>query len=391
MNLELEQYTLNAIIVDRDIREVAIKKLRINHFNHDHRKLFGILQNIFIDDMDTPPETYLGKLKENDLLNLYIEVGNNPILGVFSDRNIAELEREYLSDQYKNNLNSGNPDQAFEYFKKLKNYETVTDSVYPKEFILKEIREAIKSGISMEMYTTGLIDNYYKIVKKQTTIITGSPTSGKSNFLDAMMVNLAHKYNWRFLLFSPENQPIKLHLMNLARKFEGFPMMGTGKDSVNVEKFIIDHFTFVNTNEIDSNLDLILSLAKTKEIDGLVIDPWNEIQVTEDSDKKFIRQSISKLKKFSYKKNCHNFIIAHPTKLRKAQSGPYIDTYPPATAYDIDGASEWYSKPDNILSLWRDPETNRVEVHIQKIKFEGYTGQKGMQELNFVADTGGYI
>ena len=296
-----------------------------------------------------------------------------------------------MNDQYKNSLKLGDSDRAFSFFKQLKDYECVTDSVYPKEFIIKEIREAVKSGLSMEIFKTGLIDNYYKIIKKQTTIITGSPTGGKSTFMNAIMVNMAVKYKWKFLIFSPEMQPIKLLLMDLARKFDGFPVMGTGKGTELIEKFITDHFTFINTNEMDSNLDLILSLAKTKEFDGFVIDPWNEIEVTEDSDKKFIRQSISKLKKFSYKKNCHNFIIAHPIKLRKAQDGEYKDTYPPATAYDIDGASEWYSKPDNILSIWREPETRRVEVHVQKIKFEGYTGKKGMQELQFLPDTGGYV
>ena len=85
------------------------------------------------------------------------------------------------------------------------------------------------------------------------------------------------------------------------------------------------------------------------------------------------------------------FIVAHPTKLRKAQSGDYKDMYPPATAYDIDGSAKWYSKPDNIISLWRHPELTTVEVHIQKIKFEGVTGKRGMKKLRFVSGVGAYV
>ena len=43
------------------------------------------------------------------------------------------------------------------------------------------------------------------------TIVTGSPGSGKSIFLDNWMLNLAKWHDWTFAVCSPENQPLERH------------------------------------------------------------------------------------------------------------------------------------------------------------------------------------
>jgi len=79
--------------------------------------------------------------------------------------------------------------------------------------------------------------------------------------------------------------------------------------------------------------------------------------------------------------------------MRIAESGDYKGNYPPVSAYDISGSAMWYSKPDNIISLWRDKakKSNKVEIHIQKIKYEGVTGNRGQHDMKFVYETGGYV
>lgn len=62
----------------------------------------------------------------------------------------------------------------------------------------------------MEMETDWY--NVAQVVPGELTIITGVPNSGKSEWIDALMVNLADKFGWRFGLCSMEKKVSCLHL-----------------------------------------------------------------------------------------------------------------------------------------------------------------------------------
>ena len=63
--------------------------------------------------------------------------------------------------------------------------------------------------------TTGWnsLDSHYTVLPGQITIVTGWPGSGKSEFVDALLVNLSHK-GWKFAVFSFENQPVSFQLLH---------------------------------------------------------------------------------------------------------------------------------------------------------------------------------
>ena len=298
MNLELESYTLSAIITDPEIADTALVALEPKHFSDidGHKQLFAFLKN-------RPGETlemYSGDLRTHGLHDVYITILNNPILGIFDPKNIIELQREYLKDQYKIAKKNFDGDRAHKYWKRLQDTVSVdSSSLYSEETIRAEISDASHNGLGIDVHKTGLIDDYYTPIRKHTTVITGIPSSGKSNFMDAMSVRLAVKYGWKFLMFSPESQPLKLHLMNIAQKYISMPVMGTKQDTKKIEEFITKHYEFINTNEIDHNIDLILALAKSRPLDAVIIDPWNEIEITQEVEHRFISESLSKIKTFS--------------------------------------------------------------------------------------------
>jgi hypothetical protein len=72
-------------------------------------------------------------------------------------------------------------------------------------------------------YSTGWknLDEYYTVIKGQLTVVTGMPSHGKSQFVDAMMINLADIFNWKFVVFSPENYPVEMHYHQLIEKYSG--------------------------------------------------------------------------------------------------------------------------------------------------------------------------
>ena len=57
----------------------------------------------------------------------------------------------------------------------------------------------IEKGVSTGW---GTVDPYYLVRPGAFTVVTGIPSSGKSNWLDAMMVNVAKNHGWNFGIFS---------------------------------------------------------------------------------------------------------------------------------------------------------------------------------------------
>jgi twinkle protein len=58
----------------------------------------------------------------------------------------------------------------------------------------------------------------------ELTLVTGVPNSGKSEWLDALAVNLAELHGWRFALCSLEKRP-RDHARQLVEKRARRPML----------------------------------------------------------------------------------------------------------------------------------------------------------------------
>jgi len=259
--------------------------------------------------------------------------------------------------------------------------------------ILDRINNIIKNGYPKGK-TTGWesLDQYFSVLKGQLTVITGMPSHGKSEFMDALAINLTVLADWKFAVFSPENYPIEMHYHKLIEKITGKKLRESGDDLITAIKIIGERFYFIDALEEDIDLNAILGqteiLIKDKNIDALIIDPWNEIELSKPkdiNDSDFIGVCLRKLRKFARKHNIHLFIIAHPTKMTKDKNG----VYPIPELYDIQGSSHWRNKADNGICVHRDMINNITEIHIQKIKFR-YAGKQGMITLKYDERCGRY-
>jgi len=237
------------------------------------------------------------------------------------------------------------------------------------------------------------IDPLYTVRRGELTVITGIPGSGKTSWLDALVVNLATKKDWKFAMFSAENLPYERHISTLSQQFTGKPFREgitermSPIDLMAADEFIDDHIKFISPNDKYCTIDGILDLAGTidsrRKIDGLIIDPWNEINQTRESwvsETEYISMAISKIKRFMRKIDVHVWIVAHPQKLYKTDNG----NYPVPTPYSISGSAHWWNKPDNAISIWRDftLQNGQIQVNFQKIKYMEI-GKIGSADLFF--------
>jgi twinkle protein len=223
------------------------------------------------------------------------------------------------------------------------------------------------------------LDELYTVREGEMTIVTGIPGSGKSNFIDALCVNLMLKHGWRVAYFSPENWPVERHEKTLLEKIidKSFDVSKFGErmtpDDVKDGISFMDEFVrFIIPKDEIITVDCILKYSRIiclqYGIKALVIDPWNELEHDQkpgEREDQYISRQLTKIRRFARFNGLHIWVIAHPTKLVKNTDG----NYDPPTMYDISGGAQWRNKADNGICVYRDFDTNITTIIIQKIRF----------------------
>lgn len=257
------------------------------------------------------------------------------------------------------------------------------------------------------------LDKHYTVAPGQLTIVTGWPGSGKSEWVDALALNLARQ-GWRFALHSPENRPEQIHVVKYLEKFVGKPF-GTGlhermtrEEADEAITEITQWFGFIvpaaGSERTVFTLDRILEAAEawfrrvgawhSKENHaGLVIDPWNELEhlrPREWSETEYIAATLTMLRSWARTHSVHIWLVAHPQKLRRDDAGKLPVPRPDA----ISGSQNWWNKADNALTVWRELDEHMmvaktVDIHVQKVRFK-HIGSAGLVTLGYDRVTGRY-
>lgn len=230
----------------------------------------------------------------------------------------------------------------------------------------------------------------------ELTIVSGTPGSGKSNFIDQNLVLMAAKHGKKFGFFSPEYK-LAFHASKIESIFIGKPFYKyddkiTPDQHLLAKIFIKEHFVFLKYEDLD-DITVDGLLEKCREmilrygINGFVIDPWNYVEEMYGdgvSETQKTGVSLTKIKRFKDKYGLHIWVIAHPKKMNKVG-----DEYEVVKPYDINGSAHFFNKADNCLSVWRNFKTNEVQVYTQKIRYN-WVGKIGSASFLYDHKTGRY-
>lgn len=245
------------------------------------------------------------------------------------------------------------------------------------------------------------IDAFYRPRPGDVTVITGAPNSGKSEWLDALMINMARAHGWRFAVFSPEQGSPEEHVAKLLEKFIGKPFNRGPRERINATEkdigttWLREHVILLDPEEpsLSHLLETAKHLVLRRGVRGVILDPWNEIETARPegvTETEHIGQSLRMIRRFARQHQVKVWIVAHPKQLQK---DPKTGQYPVVGPYEISGSANWHNKPDVCISIWRErnPEkaTTEVEVHVQKVKSK-YAGRLGMARLHWDMATGRY-
>ena len=253
------------------------------------------------------------------------------------------------------------------------------------------------------LYQTGLQagltighENFDKAISfetKRLCVVTGIPSSGKSEFIDEICVRLNIRYDFRVAYFSPENMPLAYHASKLIEKLVGKRLRANDMNEMEYERaklYYTENFFHILPNEgymIDNILEKAKYLVVKRGIKILVIDPYNrlESQQGSKSETQYISEVLDKLTNFAQQNDVLVILMAHPRKILKETS---TDGVP--TLYDINGSANFYNKADFGIIVHRHKNDNdHTLVRVQKVKFK-HLGTGGDVTFKYDIQNGRY-
>jgi len=221
-------------------------------------------------------------------------------------------------------------------------------------------------------------------------IVTGIPSSGKSEFVDYIVTKLNIKYGWKAAYFTPENYPLKFHYAKIFEKLIGKKFSNQNSNELEFDMaydYFRDNFFYILNEEdfkVKSILDSAKILVKTRGIKTVVIDPYNKLEHQyKDSETQYISRFLDEIINFAKFNDVLVILVAHPKKMNKGEV---------PTLYDISGSANFYNKTDYGITIHRKTGEqgtmiNEIDVYVQKVKYK-HLGSQGRISLNYDFVTG---
>jgi len=268
--------------------------------------------------------------------------------------------------------------------------ENVTTFRDIEDEITDFVRNGFKPGFQVGLSN---FDDIFSTYTGQFITVTGIPSSGKSDFVDRMVIGYNKNYGWKTAYASPENQPTYLHAHKLMRKVWGG--MPTAADIYSDRwNQIADHCNsnFFHIDMERYTLEAVLKkgaeLVKRKGIKCLVIDPFNKVRSNDASGdvNVYTLEYLQQIEIFAKKYDVLVIVVAHPTKMYKDAQGKIEEP----TMYNIKGGGEWYDASYHGLLIHRDYENKTVKCKVLKVKFQNL-GENGAEaHFQWQPDSGDY-
>lgn len=262
----------------------------------------------------------------------------------------------------------------------------------------RELYAYFESGMASGV-STGWpnVDKLYTVVPGQLTVVTGIPNSGKSEWLDALSVNLALNFGWRFAAFSPENGK-EAHTTKLVEKRVEMSADPKSYRRMSFDtlkagaKWVDTHYTFIESTDTMPTLEWILERAKDAAlrygIKGLIIDPWNRIEKKlgeRQNETDYVAESIPKILRFAANYGVHVWLVVHPKQQQKNHKTGKIDA---PSLYDMAGSAHFVNMCDNGVVIHRsDSIDDTTEVFLRKVRFK-HVGRRGETKLKYDSNSG---
>ena len=259
-----------------------------------------------------------------------------------------------------------------------------------KEDLIKDFEVGLVGG-DTTFYPE--LDNHFKWMKGEITVMTGHSGHGKSTLLNQLLLIRAVKTGEKFGFLSMEQYPPVYFYKELIRSYIGKPLERDNPNRMSRQEyergmeFVREHFFYVYPEKDEPTPDY--TYARFAEmiikhgVDGVITDPYNsqshDYGLSGGRDDRYIASMLNKAQRFALTNNVYNLIVAHPKNIGKNDDG----TYKEPSADSVSGGVSWWQRTDNMLVFHRpslpldyqDPTCTLSSVKIKKQPLNGRPGK----------------
>lgn len=238
------------------------------------------------------------------------------------------------------------------------------------------------------------LKDHYRMRLGDFCVVTGIPSHGKTSVVNELACRMALNYRWNVAFASFEQKPQVDHRRNLRTYFNRAKVIHQTDDEIRVaDDWIDERFTFIVPSEDDDvtlawTLERCAAAIVQRGCKLVIIDPWNEMDHIRPPDMSltdYTGFAIKQFRKLADKHMAHVIVVAHPTKLKKLESGHFAVP----SLYDISDSAHWYNKPDVGLVVHRKDESKTL-IRIAKSRYHDQIGRPGDIEVIFNPDDNHY-
>ena len=223
------------------------------------------------------------------------------------------------------------------------------------------------------------LDEYFRY-KKEFVIVNGHSNVGKTTTMLYMITNSAIRHGWKWVIYSSENRTasVKMNLMQFAMDRKVGDMSYAQRKRA--YKWVQEHFTIINNNQIYTYSDIILFMEKVmrqQHVDAIFVDPYNSLRLDMKNSSIGVHdyhyEAASEFLTFSKSNDIAVWLNMHAVteaQRRKGDDGLPVAPY----AEDTEGGGKFVNRADCFMTIHRKvqaPDTaikRMSEIHVRKVR-----------------------
>jgi len=256
-------------------------------------------------------------------------------------------------------------------------------------------------GIGVEAF-----DRHYKQRLSELDVHVGGANQGKSWWLFWLMLVMSVKHGWKWGVYVPENSPPGEFFRILIQMLVGKGFLKNARSRISELEMLVasdwinDHFFVVDYADEDTiiNYDMILDkfrgLVFRNGINGALIDPLNDLDMTRGNGvgiDEFYQKMLGKIRKFKQRHNLKFHLSVHPVSEADRMTEKHEDQGQRPKVIElseISGGSIFKNRVDNGISVYRNfwdaSVSNDTEIHVKKIKWQESVGTPTLKKFPII-------
>lgn len=260
------------------------------------------------------------------------------------------------------------------------------EGVYELDDIFPSMLANFRNGVPLAPTTRfNETDNYWRWKKGDVNLFTGYANWGKTFYILQMMLTKSIWDGWKWAVFCPENYPANDFYDDIIEMYVG-KWLNQMSETEYTEacQFVGRHIFYVypeDSHDINSIHERFRYLVMKKGVDGVLVDPFNQLDHNQKGyqrEDQYLSEVLKDMKRFALLNAVVYNIVAHPKNPRYEEGRvlPVVDMY------DIHGGAMFGNKVDLIVSYHRprfheDKNSPEVEIYVQKLKRKRTGGKLG--------------